>query len=295
MPIKQRVPKLKGFNNPFRIEYQAINLDILEATAAEQYGVSRDHPGDAARARPRPQGRPGQGAGPGRDHPRRAACRPTPSPRQPKPPSPPQGVASRCCPCPTGRAVLRPRATSSPTADLSSPAPPPKEPCVLTTLKNVFRIHDLRGKILFTLLMVVLYRLGAHIPVPGRRLPGHQAAPERGRAPGHHRLPEPLLGRRAQPVRHLRPRDHAVHHGVDHHPDPRRGDPEAGGVAEPGRSRPAQDHPVDALPHDRHRPAPGHRADVRLRPGRCQHRLLRPGRRRTSSCCPASRCRGCCS
>src|SRR5829696_7939714 len=29
MPIKQRVPKLKGFNNPFRIEYQGINLDVL--------------------------------------------------------------------------------------------------------------------------------------------------------------------------------------------------------------------------------------------------------------------------
>ena len=26
MPLKQRVPKLKGFNNPFRIEYTAINL-----------------------------------------------------------------------------------------------------------------------------------------------------------------------------------------------------------------------------------------------------------------------------
>ena len=36
MPIKQRVPKLKGFNNPFRIEYQAVNLDVLEAlTEAE--------------------------------------------------------------------------------------------------------------------------------------------------------------------------------------------------------------------------------------------------------------------
>jgi large subunit ribosomal protein L15 len=30
MPIKQRVPKLKGFNNPFRVEYQAINLDVLD-------------------------------------------------------------------------------------------------------------------------------------------------------------------------------------------------------------------------------------------------------------------------
>ncbi|MBU6227818.1 MAG: 50S ribosomal protein L15, partial [Acidobacteria bacterium] len=26
MPLKQRVPKLKGFTNPFRVEYQAINL-----------------------------------------------------------------------------------------------------------------------------------------------------------------------------------------------------------------------------------------------------------------------------
>jgi large subunit ribosomal protein L15 len=32
MPMKQRVPKLKGFNNPFRIEYQGINLDVLEAS-----------------------------------------------------------------------------------------------------------------------------------------------------------------------------------------------------------------------------------------------------------------------
>jgi large subunit ribosomal protein L15 len=31
MPLKQRVPKLKGFNNPFRVEYQAINLDALDA------------------------------------------------------------------------------------------------------------------------------------------------------------------------------------------------------------------------------------------------------------------------
>jgi large subunit ribosomal protein L15 len=29
MPMKQRVPKLKGFNNPFRVEYQAVNLDTL--------------------------------------------------------------------------------------------------------------------------------------------------------------------------------------------------------------------------------------------------------------------------
>jgi large subunit ribosomal protein L15 len=30
LPLTQRVPKLKGFNNPFRVEYAVINLDDLE-------------------------------------------------------------------------------------------------------------------------------------------------------------------------------------------------------------------------------------------------------------------------
>ena len=33
MPLKQRVPKLKGFNNPFRVEYRAVNLDTLQDLA----------------------------------------------------------------------------------------------------------------------------------------------------------------------------------------------------------------------------------------------------------------------
>ena len=32
MPLHMRVPKLKGFNNPFRVEYQALNLDTIEAS-----------------------------------------------------------------------------------------------------------------------------------------------------------------------------------------------------------------------------------------------------------------------
>lgn len=30
MPLKQRVPKLKGFNNPFRVEYYAVNVDSID-------------------------------------------------------------------------------------------------------------------------------------------------------------------------------------------------------------------------------------------------------------------------
>lgn len=32
MPLHMRIPKLKGFNNPFRVEYQAINLDTITDT-----------------------------------------------------------------------------------------------------------------------------------------------------------------------------------------------------------------------------------------------------------------------
>jgi large subunit ribosomal protein L15 len=32
MPLHMRIPKLKGFNNPFRVEYQGINLDTIEAS-----------------------------------------------------------------------------------------------------------------------------------------------------------------------------------------------------------------------------------------------------------------------
>ena len=31
MPLSRRVPKLKGFKNPFRVEYAVVNLDTLEA------------------------------------------------------------------------------------------------------------------------------------------------------------------------------------------------------------------------------------------------------------------------
>jgi large subunit ribosomal protein L15 len=39
MPLKQRVPKLKGFNNPFRVEYAAVNVDTLEELADQFEGV----------------------------------------------------------------------------------------------------------------------------------------------------------------------------------------------------------------------------------------------------------------
>src|SRR6476620_8031897 len=37
---------------------------------------------------------------------------------------------------------------------------------MLSRLRNMFRVPDLRNKILFTILMISIYRLGAHLPVP---------------------------------------------------------------------------------------------------------------------------------
>jgi large subunit ribosomal protein L15 len=45
MPLHMRVPKLKGFNNPFRVEYQAINLDVLESSGLDDVdpGALHEH------------------------------------------------------------------------------------------------------------------------------------------------------------------------------------------------------------------------------------------------------------
>ena len=36
MPLSRRVPKLKGFKNPFRVEYVVVNLDALEAFEGDE-------------------------------------------------------------------------------------------------------------------------------------------------------------------------------------------------------------------------------------------------------------------
>ncbi len=36
LPMSMRVPKLRGFNNPFRVEYQAINLDTIAESGLDE-------------------------------------------------------------------------------------------------------------------------------------------------------------------------------------------------------------------------------------------------------------------
>jgi large subunit ribosomal protein L15 len=39
LPLMQRLPKLKGFNNPFRIEYTPVNLDDIAALGESQVTI----------------------------------------------------------------------------------------------------------------------------------------------------------------------------------------------------------------------------------------------------------------
>src|SRR5438552_10872743 len=38
---------------------------------------------------------------------------------------------------------------------------------MFTTLANIFRIPELRNKVLFTIFMLMIYRIGYHVPIPG--------------------------------------------------------------------------------------------------------------------------------
>ena len=39
LPLLQRVPKLRGFNNPFRVEYQPVNLDAIANLALSEVNL----------------------------------------------------------------------------------------------------------------------------------------------------------------------------------------------------------------------------------------------------------------
>ena len=72
LPLMQRIPKLRGFKNPFRVDYTPVNLGALEAVE----GDAVDLAGFVA-ARAGQEGRPGQG-------PRRRRADPRPPGRGPR-------------------------------------------------------------------------------------------------------------------------------------------------------------------------------------------------------------------
>lgn len=59
MPLHMRTPKLRGFKNPFRVEYQVVNLDKISEALPRRWRRHRCGPGRQGR---RPQEREGQGS-----------------------------------------------------------------------------------------------------------------------------------------------------------------------------------------------------------------------------------------
>ena len=71
LPLMQRIPKLKGFTNPFRVEYTPVNLGALDALGADEVTVA-----DPGGRRRRASEGPGQGPRPGLAGPARAGLGP---------------------------------------------------------------------------------------------------------------------------------------------------------------------------------------------------------------------------
>jgi len=82
-------------------------------------------------------------------------------------------------------------------------------------LANIFRIPDLRKRVLFTLAMLAIYRLGGHLPTPGVKLPeaGRLFQSEPGIVA---RFRRSVFRRQSAQTNHLCPGHHAVYHGIDH-------------------------------------------------------------------------------
>ena len=267
MPLHMRLPKLKGFKNPNKVEFQVVNLAKLARA------VPRRRRGRRRRARGRgrgPQGPAGQGARHRRDHvgpghrarvlrDRQGARSPRPAARPPSSLTAPTrsrgvpgvvttspgrpsrrllGSGSRSGPAPA-RWRPRPRHRRGPFVSTGAPSGVHQEGLVLSAFASAFRTPDLRKKLLFTLGIIALFRLGSVVPTPGVDYTAIQTL--------HRRRPGQLALRPDQPVQRrgaaaavgLRARDHAVHHGEHHHPAAHRGDP-APGVAASRRARPAR-------------------------------------------------------
>ena len=93
---------------------------------------------------------------------------------------------------------------------------------MLEKFLNIFRIPDLRKRVLFTLGILAVYRLGAWIPTPGVNTDQLELMfnQQGGSALG---LMDLFSGGNAAPHDHLRAGHHALHHRVDHLPASHRG------------------------------------------------------------------------
>ena len=155
-PIHMRMRKLRGPHmkksmpfEPFRTHTQPVNLDDLEARFDAGAEVrSRRCARRAWRTR---KDIPVKILGQGRAD--QAADRPRPRLQRRRP-----------------RARSRPPAAPASVVEPSQASAPPMS----RTILSAFTVAEIRKKLAFTAALLALYRLGSHIPVPGRQHPGRR-------------------------------------------------------------------------------------------------------------------------
>jgi hypothetical protein len=270
MPMHMRLPKLRGFKNPFRTVYQVVNLDRLSALYPEggdvtvadlvAKGAVRDGQpvkvlgtgeitvkvnvtADAFSASAKEKIEAAGGS-------HRRLTRRTRT----------KGI--RVGPIAPTAELPRASLGHRPGYRVSRPGPirgRPSAPPWPTWRTSAHRLHprvptpDLRKKLLFTLHHRDLPAGLARSPRPNVSYNAvAQCIAGAGRRQRLPRPRQPLQRWRAAPAVDLRAGHHAVHHGVDHRAAAHRGHPSLRGPQEGGPGGPDQDDAVHALPH--HRP-----------------------------------------
>ena len=145
MPLHRRLPK-RGFTNIFKKQYAIVNVGRLEQLEGDSFSPERllelgviKKLGDGLKI---------LGAG---ELTRQSRCRRTCSRNPPRRRSrPPAGSV--------GSDRRRPPSSRRASRTMNK---------FFEAVANVFRIPDLRRRVLFTLGLLAVYRLGGHIPTPG--------------------------------------------------------------------------------------------------------------------------------
>ena len=123
-------------------------------------------------------------------------------------------------------------------------------------IQDIFSIPELKRRILFTMGLLIVYRIGGHITTPMREPAALKAALREpaGRDP---RALRSLRGGQLQPHDDLRPRHHAVHQRVDHHPAAAGRHPVLREARQRGGGGAEEDHAVHAVRNGRPLGRPG--------------------------------------
>ena len=117
----------------------------------------------------------------------------------------------------------------------------------INSIRNIFAVPDLRRRVLFTLAMLAIYRLGSHVRTPGIDPARSLCCGRPGRCKTVWPTSGPLFRRQFQSGLDLCAGNNAIYNRVHHLAVDDGGQSETQGSAGGGRTWPPQDHPVYPL------------------------------------------------